>query len=221
VNLGPLWLSLEVALIATAIAGVLGVGLAALMAQTRFFGSDIVDALITAPMVLPPTVLGWYLLVALGRNSALGRAYESLTGDTIVFTRTGAVVAAAVAAFPFIVKSARAAMEDVDLRYIGAARTLGANPPRVLVTIILPLSKGGIASGLALGFARALGEFGMTMMLGGNLPGTTRTGALAIYDAWQGNRDSDASTLAAAMTVLGLATLYVFNRLSHRPRHGF
>jgi molybdate transport system permease protein len=126
-----------------------------------------------------------------------------------------------VAAFPFIVKSARAAMEDVDVRYIGAARTLGAGPLRVLFTIILPLSKGGIASGLALGFARALGEFGMTMMLGGNLPSTTRTGALAIYDAWQGNRDSEAATLAAAMTVLGLTTLYVFNRLSHRPRHGF
>jgi molybdate transport system permease protein len=216
-----LWLSVQIALIATLIAGVTGVALAALMARTRFFGSDLLDALITAPMVLPPTVLGWYLLVALGRESLLGRAWEALTGSTIVFTRTGAVVAASVAAFPFVVKSARAAMEDVDLRLIGAARTLGAGPLRVLLTLVLPLSKGGIVSGLALGFARALGEFGMTMMLGGNLPGTTRTGALAIYDAWQGNRDAEASTLAAAMALIGLVTLYAFNRFSRRPHHGF
>jgi molybdate transport system permease protein len=217
----PLWLSLEVALVATVIAGVFGVALAALMAQTRFFGTDVIDAVITAPMVLPPTVLGWYLLLVFGHDSAVGRAFEALTGGGIAFTQAGIVLAAAVAAFPFIVKSARAAMEDVDVRLTGAARTLGANPMRVLVTIVLPLAKGGIASGLTLGFARALGEFGMTMMLGGNLPGTTRTGALAIYDAWQGHRDADAATLAAAMTVLGIATLYVFNRLSRRPRHGF
>jgi molybdate transport system permease protein len=220
-DLAPLWLSLEVAVLATLIAGVTGIALAALMARTRFFGNDLIDALITAPMVLPPTVLGWYLLVVLGRESPLGRAYESLTGSSIVFTRMGAVVAATVAAFPFIVKSARAAMEDVDLRYIGAARTLGAGPLRVLFTIVLPLARGGIASGLALGFARALGEFGMTMMLGGNLPGTTRTAAIGLYDAWQGNRDSEASTLAVALTLLGLLTLVLFNRLSHRPRHGF
>src|SRR5262249_53274481 len=161
---------------------------------------DVIDALVTAPMVLPPTVLGWYLLVLLGRESALGRAFEALTGSTLVFTRAGAVVAAAVAAFPFVVKTARAAMEDVDLRLIGAARTLGAGPLRVLLTVVLPLSKGGIASGLTLGFARALGEFGMTLMLGGNLPGTTRTGALALYDAWQGNRDGEAAALAGALT---------------------
>jgi molybdate transport system permease protein len=217
----PLWLSLEVALVATLVAGVVGVALAALLAHSRFFGSDVLDALLTAPMVLPPTVLGWYLLVALGRQSALGRAYESLTGSSVVFTRTAAIIAATVAALPFVTRTARAAMEDVDLRLVGAARTLGAGPLRVLVTIVLPLSRAGIAAGLTLGFARALGEFGITLMLGGNLPGTTRTGALALYDAWQGNRDDEAKALALGLALIGVLALVLLNRLSRRARHGF
>ncbi len=202
----PLILSLNVAVLATAIAGVLGIALAALLARAPFRGANVIDALVTAPMVLPPTVLGYYLLVALGRESTLGRAFESVTGSTIVFRRTGAVIAAAVAAFPFVMKSARAAMEDVDVRLIGAARTLGAGPTRVFFTIVLPLSANGVSAGIALGFARALGEFGMTMMLGGNLPGSTRTAALAIYDDWQANHDAEAAGLAAAMTALGVCT---------------
>ncbi|MBL8949787.1 MAG: molybdate ABC transporter permease subunit [Myxococcaceae bacterium] len=217
----PLLRSFEVALIATVVAGALGVALAGLLTRRRFPGSGLVDALVTAPMVLPPTVLGYYLLVLLGRSSALGGLYERVFGAPIVFTQTGAVVAATVAALPFVVRSAKAAIEDVDVRFTGAARTLGAGPWRVFTTIELPLSLAGITSGLTLGFARALGDFGVTLMIAGNIPGLTQTGALAIYDAVQANRDSQAAGMAAVMAAIAVAALTVVARLTRARRHGF
>ncbi|MBK7857640.1 MAG: molybdate ABC transporter permease subunit [Archangiaceae bacterium] len=220
-NFEPLALSFQVALLAALVAGVVGVGVGGVMARTRFVGSGLLDALFTAPMVLPPTVLGYYLLVALGRQSVIGQAYEQLFGSPIVFTRVGAVVAASVAAFPFVVKNARAALEAVDVRLIGAARTLGASPARVFFTVELPLSVGGIASGVTLGFARALGDFGVTLMVAGNIPGLTRTASLAIYDAVEGGRDADAAGLAAVMVALAVGLLWSVNRLTRPRRHGF
>lgn len=217
----PIGLSFQVAAIATLIAGLLGIALGGVMARTRFFGSDVLDVLITAPMVLPPTVLGYYLLVALGRNSLIGRTFEELTGGPIVFTPTGAVIAATLAALPFVVKSARAAMEDVDPRLIGAAQTLGAPPLRVFATIVLPLSLNGLVAGLTLGFARALGDFGVTLMVAGNIPGLTRTGALAIYDAVQANREAEAAGMVALLTALAIAALYAVTKLTRRRRHGW
>ncbi|MBX7115489.1 MAG: molybdate ABC transporter permease subunit [Myxococcaceae bacterium] len=217
----PLLLSFQVAALATALAGVAGIALAWLMARTRFKGSDLLDAVLTAPMVLPPTVLGYYLLVMLGRKSGLGQAYETITGSTIVFTPTGCVVAATVAALPFVVKSARAAMENVDLRLVGAAQTLGASPLRVFTTIVLPLARNGIIAGLTLGFARALGDFGITLMVAGNIPGLTQTGSLAIYDAVLAGRDAEASGMAAVMTALAMAALYAVAKLTRERRHGF
>lgn len=217
----PLILSFEIALIATGVAGVLGTALAGMLARFRLPGSALIEALLTAPMVLPPTVLGYYLLVALGRSSAVGRAFEALTGTSIVFTLTGAVVAATLAALPFIVKSARAAMDEVDPRLTGAAQTLGAGPLRVFFTIVLPLSSGGIVAGLTLGFARALGDFGVTLMVAGNLPGLTQTGSLAIYDAVQANRESDAAGMVVVMTALAIAALWLVGRLTRRERHGW
>ncbi|MBM3270800.1 MAG: molybdate ABC transporter permease subunit [Candidatus Sericytochromatia bacterium] len=218
---GPLALSFQVALAAIAVAGVLGITLAGLLARARFPGRDLVEALILAPMVLPPTVLGYYLLVVLGRNSPLGQAYEALTGSPIVFTRTGAIVAATVAALPFVIKSARAAMEEVDPRLVGAARTLGAGALRAFLTVVLPLSSGGIVAGLALGFARALGEFGITLMIAGNIPGLTQTGALAIYDAVQADREAEATGMVLILTALAVAALYAVSKLTGRPRHGW
>jgi molybdate transport system permease protein len=212
----PLILSFRVAFIATLLAGVSGVALAGLMARTRFRGSDLLDALITVPMVLPPTVLGYYLLLAIGRNSVLGGAYESLTGSSIVFTETAAVVAATVAAFPFVVKAARAAFEDVDRRLLGAAATLGAPPVRVFLTVVLPLARNGVLAGLTLGFARALGDFGVTLMIAGNIPGLTQTGSLAIYDAVAANREAEAAGMAAVMTALAVAALYLGTKLVRR-----
>lgn len=215
----PLILSFQIALLATLVAGGLGVALAGLMARARFFGRDLLDAMLTAPMVLPPTVLGYYLLVVIGREGALGRAYESLTGSPLAFTPAAAVLAACLTALPFVVKSARAAMEDVDPRLTAAAATLGASPLRVFFTIVLPLSRGGVLAGLTLGFARALGDFGMTLMVAGNIPGLTRTGALAIYDAVQSGRDAEAAGLAATLTALGVAALYLATKLARRRPH--
>jgi molybdate transport system permease protein len=220
-NLEPLILSFEVATVATCIAGVVGVALAGLMSSGRFVGSDLLDVLITAPMVLPPTVLGYYLLILVGRDSAFGRAYEGLTGSPLVFTQSAAVLAGAIAALPFIVKSARAAMDDVDLRLLGAAATLGAPPLKVFLTIVLPLTRNGILAGLTLGFARALGDFGVTLMIAGNIPGLTQTGALAIYDAVQANREAEAAGMAAVMTAIAIAALYAGTKLVRRRPHAW
>ncbi|MGC4115970.1 MAG: molybdate ABC transporter permease subunit [Myxococcales bacterium] len=216
-----LLLSFKVASLAVCIAALLGVPLAGVMARRRFPGRDVLDVLVTAPMVLPPTVLGYYLLVVLGRSSALGGAFESLTGSSIVFRPLGAVVAATLGALPFVIKSSRAAIEDVDERLLGAARTLGAGPVRTFVQIVLPLAKGGIVAGLALGFARALGDFGVTLMVAGNIPGLTQTGSLAIYDAVQAGRDGQALGMVAVMSSLAVVLLYGVVKLTPGKRHGW
>jgi molybdate transport system permease protein len=212
--LGPLLLSFQVSLAATLIAGLLGVALAGLLAQRRFPGAQLLDALLNAPLVLPPTVLGYYLLILLGRTSTLGKAYESVTGSSIVFTRTGATCAAALAALPFVARSARAALESLEPRFGEAAATLGATPLRVFFRVLLPLSSRGIMAGLTLGFARSLGDFGVTLMVAGNIPGRTQTASLAIYDAIQAGRDAQASGLAAILTTLAIVALYAINKLA-------
>ena len=221
IDFEPLLLSFEVAALATGFASVLGVALAALLASPRTWGREWIDAAITAPMVLPPTVLGYYLLVLLGRESALGHAFESLTGAPIVFSRGGAVVAATIGALPLISKAARAALESVDVRLIGAARTLGASHLRAFLTISLPLSRRGILAGVMLGFARALGDFGVTLMVAGNIPGQTRTASLAIYDAVLSGRDADATHLSLIMTALAMAVLIAVGYLTKQRRDGF
>ena len=211
----PLILSFQIAIVATAIAATLGIALGLLLSRP-FPGRDVIDVIVTAPIVLPPTVLGYYVLVALGRNSTLGAAFESLTGSPIVFTRTGAVIAATIGALPLTTKSARAALEGVDRRLVLAARTLGAGPVRALLTVHLPLASRGIVAGVMLGFARSLGDFGVTLMVAGDIPGETQTAALAIYDAIQAQRDGDARFLVAVLTVLAAVMLYVVAKLTGR-----
>lgn len=213
----PLWLSLQVATVATIAALVVGVPVAALLSGRHFPGHHVADVLITAPLVLPPTVLGYYLLVALGRQSPLGQWVEAVTGSPIVFTRAGAVVAATVGAVPFVVRSARAAFESVDPRLLEAARTLGAGPLRALMSVHVPLAAPGLVAGAMLGFARALGDFGVTLMVAGNIPGHTQTAALAIYDALQAQRDVQARALALVLTACAVVILYTANRLTPRP----
>lgn len=212
-DLAPLALSFEVATAATLIAAVVGVGLGALLAARRFPGRDLVDVLVTAPMVLPPTVLGYYLLVVLGRRGAIGRVYEAIAGQPIVFTRAGAVVAATVGALPIVVKSSRAALEAVDPTLVAAARTLGAGPLRAFSTVALPLAGRGVVAALMLAFARSLGDFGVTLMVAGDLPGRTQTAALAIYDAIQGGRESDALGLVLVLSAVAIGALYAVNKL--------
>lgn len=212
-NWQPLLLSLEIAATATLLALVVGTALGALLANRRTPGRNLLDVLITAPLVLPPTVLGYYVLVAVGRRSELGRIYEALTGSPIVFTRTGAVLAATLGALPFVAKGTRAALEAIDPRLVGAARTLGASPLRAFLTVSLPLASRGIASGVVLGFARALGDFGVTLMVAGSIPELTRTAPLAIYDALLAGDEAQASAMALALALAGVTALLFVNRL--------
>ena len=209
----PLILSFEAGAIATVIAGVIGIAVAALLANGRFPGRDLLDALFTAPLVLPPTVLGYYVLVVLGRSSTLGMAYERVTGSSIVFTKVGVVVAAVIGALPLVVKNGRASLEDVDRTLVLAARTLGAPPLRAFLTVQLPLASRGIAAALMLAFARSLGDFGVTLMLAGNMPGETQTASLAIYDAMNANRPHDAVAMVLVLTAVALGLLYAVGKL--------
>ncbi|KYF49741.1 hypothetical protein BE08_06060 [Sorangium cellulosum] len=212
----PLLLSFKVSLLATALAAVVGVGLGALLATRRFVGRDLLDVALTLPMVMPPTVLGYYVLVGVGRNSFLGQVYEGVVGSPVVFSRTGVVIAATVGCLPLIVKSARAAIEGVGKTYLQAACTLGAGPLRRFFVIQLPLAAGGIMAGVMLGFARALGDFGVTIMVAGNIPGETQTAPLAIYEAIEASRDDRAMGMVLVLTAFALVTLYLVNRFSRR-----
>jgi molybdate transport system permease protein len=210
----PLALSFSVALFATAFSLALGVALAALLARRRFVGRELVDAALSLPLVLPPTVLGYYLLVLLGRHSALGRVFEAVTGAPLTFTPLGAVVAAMVHALPAIAKSTRAALQEVDPLLRRAAASLGAGELRTLWTVSLPVCRRQIVAATMLAFARALGDFGVTLMVAGDIPGYTQTAALAIYDAVQAGRERDALYLIAILSAVSLAILYTVNRLT-------
>jgi molybdate transport system permease protein len=209
----PLALSLRVALIATLLVVVTGVALGWLLARRRFWGRELLDSFITLPLVLPPTVLGYYLLVLLGRSSPVGRAIETVTGQPLVFTWQGAVVAASVGALPLMAKSARAAIASVDRSLEDAARTLGQSEWRVFRRVTLPLASRGIAAAAILSFARALGDFGATLMVAGNIPGRTQTAAIAIYDATQAGRGEYALTLVLILSFAALSLVYITNRL--------
>lgn len=209
-------LSLQVAALATAACAVVGVLVGTALANPRTPLRDVLDVLFTAPLVLPPTVLGYYVLVALGRRSPLGAFYERLTGDSIVFTFAGAVVAAFVGALPLVVKAARSALEGVDPTLVLAARTLGAGPARAFATVHLPLAARGIVAGLMLAFARSLGDFGVTLMVAGDIPGRTQTAALAVYDAIQAQREDDAIAMIAVLSIAAFVALYAVNKLNAR-----
>lgn len=194
-ELTPLWLTLKVASLATLLAFVFSIVLALLLARSRFPGKDWLEAVLTLPLVLPPTVLGYYLIVLVGRRGWLGQWWEEVFGFPLMFTWQGAVLAAAVVSFPLILKSARAAIEGVEPNLEAAARTLGQSELAVFLRITFPLAWRGILAGTLLAFARAMGEFGATLMVAGNLPGKTQTLSLAIYDAVQAGNDALAQTM--------------------------
>lgn len=210
----PLTLSLRVALIATAFVVVIGVALGWLLARKRFFGRELLDAMVTLPLVLPPTVMGYYLLVLLGRASPVGQAIESVTGEPLVFTWKGAVVAAIVGALPLVVKTSRAAIASVDADLEDAARTLGKTEWQVFRRVTLPLASRGIIAAAMLAFARSLGDFGATLMVAGNIPGRTQTASIAIYDATQAGRTDYALMLVIILSAAALALVYATNKLT-------
>jgi molybdate transport system permease protein len=213
----PLWLSLRVATISTAVALVVGLWLAWLLANRQFRGKEILDAAITLPLVLPPTVLGYYLLVLLGRASPIGKLYEWIFGGPLVFSWQAAVVAALFHSTPLLVKSARAAFESVDRSFERAARNLGASELRLFWRVTLPLARRSILAAGALAFARSLGDFGVTLMIAGNIPGRTQTVAIAIYDAVEAGNGATARVLVVIVSVIALVILSVANRLTTNP----
>jgi molybdate transport system permease protein len=210
----PLWLSLRVAVLSTALALAGGLWLAYLLANRQFRGKDVLDAAVTLPLVLPPTVLGYYLLVLVGRASIIGKMWESVTGSPLVFTWKAAVVAALLHALPLLVKSARAALESVDRNYERAARNLGAGEWKLFWRVTFPLSRRSILAAAALAFARSLGDFGVTLMVAGNIPGRTQTLAVAIYDAVESGNGTAARVMVLVISIVALGILTIANRLS-------
>ena len=207
-------LSLKVAGCATALNLVAGVGVGYALARTRFPGRDLLDSLLTLPMVMPPTVLGYYLLVLLGRRSALGEWLHAQFGINLIFTWQGAVIAASIVAFPLVFKPARAAFEAVDGQLEQAARVLGISELGVFFRVTLPLAWRGILAGVLLAFARALGEFGATLMVAGSIPGKTQTLSIAVYEAVQAGEDDVANTLVLITSLVCIAVLLSAGRLA-------
>jgi len=200
-------LTLKVAGWATAINLLLGVAVGYALSRWRFIGRDVIDAVLTLPMVLPPTVLGYYLLVLLGRRGAIGQWLQQNLGIELIFTWQGAVIAASVVAFPLVFKAARAAFENVEPTLEQAARVLGLSEAAVFFRVTLPLAWRGILSGTLLAFARATGEFGATLMVAGSIVGETQTLSIAVYEAVQAGQDQTANFLVLVTSISCLAIL--------------
>jgi molybdate transport system permease protein len=211
-------LSLLVVSLATLLISVVGTAFGFVLAKRQFRAKELLDAFLTLPMVLPPTVTGYYLILLLGRRGLLGRYLYAITGWTLAFTWEAAVVAASVMALPIMVKSARAALESVDARYETVSFSLGKGEVETFFRVTLPLAFRGIMAGIVLSFARALGEFGATLMLAGNIPGKTQTMPLAIFEAFISGEDKQAQTLALILTFTSIVTIYFTNVLTRPPK---
>lgn len=206
-DLFPLWLSLRVSLTATALTLVAGIPMAWLLARKRFPGRDLLEALVVFPLILPPTVLGYYLLVVIGREGAVGRLLAA-AGVELAFTWRAAVLAAAVGSIALLIKSAQAGFESVDQRLEQAARTLGRSEWGIFWAVTLPLAWRSVLAGTVLAFCRAMGEFGITLMVAGSIPEKTQTLPLAIYDQVQANQMGEANVLA--LIAVGVVAILLF-----------
>ena len=215
-NWQPLLLSLQVTAVATGLMVVCGLPLALFLARRRFRGAALVETLVTLPLVLPPTVVGYYLLLALGRSSPIVEWF----GWRILFTWGAAAIASAIMGFPLFVLSARAAIAGIDPAFEHAARTLGSSELEVTRRITLPLARRGILAGLVLGATRALGEFGATLMVAGSIPGRTQTLPLALYDAVQNRQYDQANAMVLLLTVLAFVSLWAVRRFE-QPRQSY
>lgn len=211
-NWSPVFLSIQVTLVAMVGILVIGLALALFLTRLRVRGKIIVETLINLPLVLPPTVVGYYLLITLGRDGPLVRLFDL----NLLFTWQAATIASIVVAIPLMVQSAKAAIESIDPALENAARTLGSTELEVIWRVTLPLARRGIVAGLVLGSARALGEFGATLMVAGNIPGRTQTAPLAIYDAVQAGRWTDVNILVAILSLLSFVSLLAVNHMNRR-----
>jgi molybdate transport system permease protein len=219
-DMAPLWLSLRVAALATLLIVAAGSPLALLLARGRFPGKGLLAGVLTLPLVLPPTVLGYYLLQLLGRRTWFGLWLERAWGVTIVFHWTGAVVASAVAAFPLFLLPARGAFEGVDPALEDAARLLGRRETSVFLAITLPLAWRGLAAGAMLAFARALGDFGASLMVAGDIPGLTQTASMAIFDAVNTGETARAGWLTLWISAFSIGALWIVQRTLPAARAG-
>lgn len=208
-DLFPLYLTIKVSLCAVVITTAIGLALSWVMAKKEFLGKELLDIIVMQPLVIPPTVLGYYLLTAFGRSSWLGGFLADTIGFEIAFTWKGAVAASVISSLPLFVKPARAAFESVSSDMENAARLLGKGEAEVFRTITLPLAWRGIAAGAVLAFARSTGEFGATLMIAGNIPGLTETLPIAIYDAMLSGDARSANILVGTITVFSFVVIYV------------
>jgi len=215
----PLLLTLKVASLATVLASIVGIALGKWLGRHRTFTRNVAESLLTLPLVLPPTVLGYYLLVVLGRNGFIGEWLMRWFGVSLIFTWQGAVIAASIAAFPLILRAARASFSDVDAQLENAARSLGASETEVFFRATLPLAWRGILAGALLAFARAMGEFGATLMVAGSLPGRTQTLSLAIYDAVMAGDDARAESMVIISLIAAVVLLIFAAQLLQRRKH--
>lgn len=205
-------LSLQVAAVSTVFIVFIGIIVAYVLARKNFRGKEVFDTLLTLPMVLPPTVTGYYLITLFGRHGLIGRPVYEWTGISIMFTWYAAVLASFVVALPLMIKTSRAAMESVDKNFINASYTLGRSEYETVWNVILPLSRKGIIAGAVLSFARAMGEFGATLMLAGNIPGKTDTMPIAIYSTASSGEWSKANIMVMFFTMLSGLFLYISNK---------
>ena len=214
----PLWLSLRVAALAALFVVVIGTACAYALSHKQFRGKSLLDSLFTLPLVLPPTVLGYYLLVVIGRDSPIGHAYEAVVGAPLVFTWQAAVIAAIIHSAPIYIKAARAILENVDYRFEWAARSLGASEWITFWRVTLPLARNGLTGLATLAFARSLGDFGVTIMVAGNIPGRTQTLSVAIYDAVEAGDGHVARVLVLVVSAGALCLLWAANYFSRNSR---
>lgn len=206
-------LTLKVAGVATLINVFFGIGIAYVFARKNFWGKEVLDAVLTLPMVMPPTVLGYYLLVLIGRNGPIGQWLKQSFDINLIFTWQGAVIAAAIVSFPLVFKAARAAFESLEPQYEQAARVLGISESALFFRVTLPLAWRGILSGVLLSFARSSGEFGATLMVAGSIPGQTQTLSIAVYEAVQAGQDQVANFLVLLTSVVCMSVLLVSGKL--------
>ncbi len=209
----PLYITLKISLVSSLIVAILGTLISYILARREFMGKWLIDSLVTLPMILPPTVTGYMLVVLLGKNGVLGNVLFDLTGITLLFTWQAAVIAAFVVSLPLMVKTTTAAIEAVDRELEYVAYTLGKSELETALFITLPLAKRGILAGIVLSFARAVGEFGATLMVAGNIPGRTNTMAISIYSAFQGGNSELANTLVIILVLMSLISMAITTKL--------
>lgn len=209
----PLYITLKISLVSSLIVAILGTVISYLLARREFMGKWLIDSLVTLPMILPPTVTGYMLVVLLGKRGIIGQTLFNLTGISILFTWQVAVIAAFVVSLPLMVKTTTSAIEAVDRELEYVAYTLGKSELETALFITLPLAKKGILAGVILSFARAVGEFGATLMVAGNIPGRTNTMAISIYSAFQGGNSELANTLVIILVLMSLLSMAITTKL--------